>query len=211
MDREAFLKAVSSGDRAAVSEALGAHPALADARGPDGATAMQRAVYYGHPELIDDFLAAGAQVDLATACTIGKNLPSDFDPNQLSADGFRPVALAAAFGHNDIVRVLLGKGADPNLPSTALGGVPPLQSAVFGRNLEGVRLLVEAGADVNAKQQGGFTALMGAAQNGDAEMVRYLLASGADAKLLDNGNKSAADWAADDEVRVPLTSGGEGL
>ncbi|HWA81971.1 MAG TPA: ankyrin repeat domain-containing protein [Fimbriimonadaceae bacterium] len=205
MDSQTFLKAVSDGDRAAVAEALAANPSLANERSPDGASAIQRAVYYGCSELVEDILAAGAEVDLATACTIGKSLPPDFDPNELSADGFRPIALAAAFGHNGIVRILLAKGADPNLPSTALGAVPPLQSAVFGRNLEAVRLFVEAGAEVDAKQQGGFTALMGASQNGDAEMVRYLLASGANPHLLDNGNKSAADWAANEEVRATLT------
>lgn len=201
MDEAQFIEAIGKGDKGAVAEALAENPELANARCPDGASLIQRAVYYGHPELVEDLLAAGADVDLATACTIGKPLPDEYDPNQLSADGFRPIALAAAFGHNGIVRELLAKGAGPNLTSNALGGVPPLQSAVFGRNLEAVRMLVEAGADVNAKQQGGFTALMGAAQNGDAEMVRFLLASGADAKAQDNGGKSAADWAANNEVR----------
>jgi ankyrin repeat protein len=59
--------------------------------------------------------------------------------------------------------------------------VQPLHSAVAARNAEIVRLLIAAGADVNARQQDDFTPLMAARQNGDAEIEQMLLDAGATA------------------------------
>jgi uncharacterized protein len=209
MDGEAFIATISAGDRAALLDGLRVDPTLANVRGPSGESALQWAVYTGHSEFIDDLLAAGATVDFATACTIGRiEAITDHAPvNLLSADGFRPIALAVAFGHNDIVRLLLQKGADPNQRSTALGGVAPIHAAVFGRNLEGLKLLVEAGANVNEAQAGGFTPLMGAAQNGDADMVRYLVEMGADIGAANDEGMTAADYATSEEIRVGLMNG----
>jgi ankyrin repeat protein len=52
---------------------------------------------------------------------------------------------------------------------------------VAARNAEIVRLLIAAGADVNARQQDDFTPLMAARQNGDAEIEQMLLDAGATA------------------------------
>ena len=59
-------------------------------------------------------------------------------------------------------------------------GVQPLHSAAAGRHLEVCRLLLAAGADVNARQAGGFAPLHAAAQNGDPELVELLLSARAD-------------------------------
>jgi ankyrin repeat protein len=57
--------------------------------------------------------------------------------------------------------------------------VQPLHSAASARNLEGARLLLAAGADPNAEQQGGFLPLDAAVQNGDDAMQDVLRAYGA--------------------------------
>lgn len=208
MDSEAFLKLVADGDGAAVADALATDPSLADARSSTGASALQWSVYHREPWMVETLAAAGAKFDLASACATGRIdfVAKDGNVDALSADGFRPVALAVAFGHNDIVRKLLDLGADPNLPSPALANVPPLQSAVFGRNLEGLKLLIEAGAEVNARQGGGFTALMGAAQNGDDSMVAYLLECGADPAAQSDEGKTALDLAGTEDVRGLLAA-----
>jgi uncharacterized protein len=56
----------------------------------------------------------------------------------------------------------------------------PLHAAAAGRHLEVCRLLLAAGADVNATQHGGYTPLHEAAQHGDIEMVELFLSAGAD-------------------------------
>jgi ankyrin repeat protein len=158
MQVDEFLKAVSSGDTGTVSLALRDNPALGQERASNGATAIQWAAYHGQAAMVDQLVAAGAEVDFPTSCCIGRieAIPEDSDPDAVSVDGFQVLALVAAFGHNDIVRLLLDRGANPDAISPALGQVPVLQSAVFGRNLEAVRMLVEAGADVNGRQGGGL-------------------------------------------------------
>ena len=56
----------------------------------------------------------------------------------------------------------------------------PLHAAAAGRHIEVCRVLIAAGADVNATQHGGYTPLHEAAQHGDVEMVELFLSAGAD-------------------------------
>jgi ankyrin repeat protein len=201
METQAFLDLIAAGNRDAVLAAVTENPELKAARTKDGASAAQWACYTGHPELASELLAE--EVDPATACTVGRAdlLPEILNPNQRGQDGFALLPLALAFGHNDVARKLIALGADPNYRSTTLGNVAAIHAAVFGRNLDGLKLAVEAGADVNLTQEGGFTALMGAAQNGDAEMVRYLLDRGADKAATTDEGKTAMDLAANDDIR----------
>ena len=99
----------------------------------------------------------------------------------------------------DVLRVLLAAGADPN--AAARDGSTPLMMAAGlgyrsyqphtprGRRSppveEAVRVLVEAGADVNARNEADFTALHAATFRGLNEVVRYLVEQGADVDARD--------------------------
>jgi len=74
--------------------------------------------------------------------------------------------------------------------------VQALHSAVTG-SFESVKLLVEAGAPVNGKQDKGWTPLHEAVNRNDLEMTRYLVEHGADARLQNDEGKSAIGLAAD--------------
>ena len=55
-----------------------------------------------------------------------------------------------------------------------------------------VRLLLAAGADMNATDNAGYTALIVAAAHGHAEIVRLLLAAGADTEATNRDGNTAS-------------------
>jgi ankyrin repeat protein len=63
--------------------------------------------------------------------------------------------------------------------------------AGFNGNRRTALVLLAAGADVNATDEGGTTALMAASALGHGELVDLLLVAGADVNLKDAGGKSA--------------------
>ena len=73
--------------------------------------------------------------------------------------------------------------------------VQPLHSAAAGLHHEVCRVLIAAGADVNATQRNGFTPLHAAAQHGDDELVELLLSAGADPTARTDDGDTPADTA----------------
>jgi len=98
--------------------------------------------------------------------------------NAYAEDGWTPLHLAAFFGNLDIARELLRRGAVIDARSRS-GNVTPLQSACAGDHTLLASLLIAAGADVNAKQDGGHTALDSARRNGNVEILELLRVAGA--------------------------------
>jgi ankyrin repeat protein len=93
------------------------------------------------------------------------------------------------------MRLLLERGADPNVLSTSeIAKVPPLGTAAFVRSVPLSRMLLDSGADPNGRGEGGFTALHSAAQNEDEELARLLLERGADPSLAADDGRRAADF-----------------
>ena len=116
---------------------------------------------------------------------------------EAGSDGFTALHLAAFFGTPECVGALLAAGADPALPARNPMLVTPLHSAVSRRKAENVRALLDAGAPVDALQQGGLTALHAAAHNGDRSVVEMLLLRGADQNIADANGKTAEQHARD--------------
>ena len=120
-------------------------------------------------------------------------------------EGTGAVEGAASRASAEILRLLLGTGADPHLTTTD-GTTPLMVAAGLGRSTytprepRGVRspgaeraveILVEAGADVNGANEAGFTALHGAAFRGLNEVIEYLVAQGADIDARDFRGRTA--------------------
>lgn len=85
---------------------------------------------------------------------------------------------AARNGHVEVAKVLLQRGADPNVE--ALGGLVPIYMAAASGHLAVVRELVAAGADVEVRSP--WNPLRIASANGHTAIVAFLLDLGASAE-----------------------------
>jgi ankyrin repeat protein len=139
-----------------------------------------------------DRLAEGRELDVFEAAALGRSERLrellDTDPalaNAWAEDGFQPLGLASFFGQVETARLLVESGAEINSASRNSFKVMPLHSAAAAREAdiryEISKLLLEAGADPNARQQDEFTPLMEAEQVGDERLRQLLLQHGAEA------------------------------
>ena len=97
------FEAAATGQTARVRELLAANPALVNAYAPDGFHPLGLAAFFGNETTVEALLQAGADV------------------NQQSREAMKVSALhsAAAARRPDIARMLLAKGANPNLRGEA--------------------------------------------------------------------------------------------
>jgi ankyrin repeat protein len=187
-------------------------------------------------ELIRALLAAGVNPSpQLNFLQPGRNGNSGRFRDDLLNTGATPLLRAAQTFDNDVVRELLKHDALVDLPN-AMGVTPLMATAGIGtrttesvlgpgpppdveaRSIETMKLLIEAGADVNAKvadttsltariartstmtNREGQTALFFAAQMGRAKVVRFLLEHGASANVVDTSGRSLLDAARGEEV-----------
>lgn len=144
-------------------------------------------------EVLGHLRQRGAYVDICTAAAIGDlgrvSELLDDDPslaNRLAEyttyylGSGAPLRNAAANGHIEIVRLLLARGANPNLREE---GVAPrghaLYSAAANGHYEIAELLLEHGAFPNPEVESSADALSRAISNGDERMIELLCRHGA--------------------------------
>jgi len=102
---------------------------------------------------------------------------------------------AAAEGEkHSTVALLLGKGADPNMPGRK--GVTPLIAAAFKGNDRIFEQLLAAGAAPDARDETGKSAMVYAAARGFDDIVKRLLDAGIDARERYGNDLTALMWAA---------------
>jgi ankyrin repeat protein len=153
-------------------------------------------------------LAEGAALTIWEAAALGRDdhlaALLDADPalaNAPSTDGHHPLGLAAFFAGPSTVRLLLDRGAEIGAAARNAMQVQAIHAAVASRNVDSVALLLERGADANARQQVGYTPLMGAASGGRGDIADLLLRHGADPSLRSEDGKTAADIAREHDHR----------
>ena len=109
---------------------------------------------------------------------------------KLSTSGQSIVYMAAYAGRTDLVKTMIDLGADMNRPVVGIGssiygeGWVPLMIAAAEGYATTVSTLIQAGADVNAKNNRGRTALMFAASYGYTAIAKDLLTHGADPNIV---------------------------
>ena len=157
---------------------------------------------------INELIDAGANVNART-----RELPpsrrwlySLNDVSWVDFTGQTPFLRAALSGDTATMRLLVQRGADPNLPT--LAGTTPLMAAA-GVNwvvaqtytespqalVDAVNLCLELGADINASNSMGLTALLGAVNRGSNDLVELLVKRGARLDITDKEGRTPLRWA----------------
>jgi ankyrin repeat protein len=197
-----WFAALRQGDLAAIDRWLAADPALVRARHESGISSVMWACYCRQWPAVARLLAAAPGLDVFEAVAAGDEAGAgallDLDSALAlawSEDGFTALHLAAFFSRPALARRLAAMGADAAAVARNDSRVQPLHSAAAAGDRAIAGLLLEHGADPDARQARGFTPLMAAAQLGNEELVTLLLGRGADPGLCSEDGRAAADFA----------------
>ncbi|RYD68761.1 MAG: ankyrin repeat domain-containing protein [Sphingobacteriales bacterium] len=195
---------IEEGNLQAVKEILVQNPQLANHNTSHNISPLLLACYYRKQEIANLISEFTDDLTLFEACAVGKfdsaTLLVFQNPdgiNKFSEDGFTPLGLACYFGHEELARFLVLKGADVNLASKNGFNVFPIHSAVAANNINITKMLLDAGAYPNVCQKAGLAPLHTAAQLGNIELIILLLEHGAEVGLRMEGGKLPADLAAE--------------
>jgi ankyrin repeat protein len=205
----------------------GADPNLADARGRAALFAaidMRNQDYSAMPnhkeddplpslDLVKALLERGANPNQALIKAMPGRSGMDYGDTTLGA-GATPLMRAARAGDVEVMRVLLAKGADPNLTTkdgnTALAfaaGVGYRDKNTKGTEseaLEALKLAVGLGLDINRGNERGETPLHGAASRGANTIVQYLVDQGASLTAATKRGLTPLDYAMGKNVVMEL-------
>lgn len=128
-----------------------------------GQTALMFAARAGHADIVKALLARGADPNAATS--VGAT-PAFVAPNSVPGFGFGVGILRG------------GVPADRGRREPIPGGMTPLLYAVRHDRVEVAKLLIQAGADVNAKEANGIWPLLMAISNDNMAVAHLMLARG---------------------------------
>jgi len=146
-----------------------------DTRDREGRTLLMLAAKEGNRALVQTLLALGADVNAK-------------DPDGAGV-------LAYALPHPEVLKLLLQAGADPN--QRGRSGLPLVEEALRQKNLEALRLLLEAGARVRSPDEK-KSLLHVAAEIGDEAIVDYLIRRGFDPDAPDASGRTPLHYAAEE-------------
>lgn len=137
-------------------------------------TGLMIGAWEGNIAMMELFLARGADI------------------HRVNRHGEQALQLAAWRGQIEAVRWLLDHGASASRADRAWSA---LHYAVFAGHDAVARLLIERGADINARAPNDATVLMMAAREGREGLARALVEAGADTRLKNDRGDTAFSWA----------------
>ncbi|ETI40659.1 hypothetical protein F441_13951 [Phytophthora nicotianae CJ01A1] len=201
-----LIAAISHGHQEIVQILLNADAELGVVKTPDRNSPLHEAAFAGDPNIMQFVLnkvleksgdnaadLLNLQNQVRTSAYLGDTL-LNFYVLRLKF-GNTPLHNAARTGSPGCVSNLLQAGAMPSIKN--VNGSIPLHHACYSEtpNLEVVRLLVEAGSDVNALDEQGYSPLIVAAKKNQTEVIEYLRKHGADTTLKNSFGEDALHFA----------------
>jgi ankyrin repeat protein len=138
---------------------------------PDKAVLLMYAVDHGYKDMVEFLLGISTDTSKVT-------------------DRWPLLALIAANRHRGIAELMGSEEVDLDKKDD-FGGQTLLVYAARGGHEDLVKLLLNAGADIEAKTNSGITALMEAAESNEEKVVELLLDRGADIHAKDNDGSTA--------------------
>ena len=160
-----IFEAAATGKINNVIRLLARDPNLVNAYSEDGFSPLGLACFFGHYDVAEYLVKAGASLNSRSH-------------NRLKA---APLQSATARGHRKIAKMLLERGADPNIREQ--GGFTPLHAAAQNGDEELIRVLLYGGADLTIASNNGKTALDLAIEAGH-EKATLLLGEGITKRFL---------------------------
>jgi ankyrin repeat protein len=155
------------------------------------------------PVSMDDQLIQAATNNDLEAVRQALDKGAHIDAKTTDEDGWTALISSIYRGNNEVVKLLLKKGANTEVPAN--DGTTALIRAAIRGDAEIAKLLLEKGAHIEARNNVGETALMMAARYGSAEVVNLLLAKGASVEAKDNKGSTALMMAAISDINpVPV-------
>ena len=151
-----IFEAAATGKINNILRLLARDPQLVNAYAEDGFQALGLASYFGHFDVAEYLIKAGAPINFRSR-------------NDLKA---APIQSAAAAGHAKIVGLLLKYKADPNVREQ--GGYTPLHAAAQNGDREMIRTLLYGGADLTLQSDDGKLPLDMALAAGHADAAKLL-------------------------------------
>lgn len=121
-------------------------------------------------------------------------------------DGCMAIHLAAANGKNEVIEILLDVDAS-NINDVDNKGNTPLHWASMKDRADTVSLLIENGADIEAKDVDNWTALHYAAAFASLQTVEALVNNGADKNSLTKDGNIPVNYAKDETIKTYLSGG----
>lgn len=195
---------IEMGNSMAIEDLLNGNPNLSKQKTSHDISPLLLACYYNKPQIVKVLLKHIDELTIHEAAAAGlleqvqamiENNPDLLDT--VSDHGFTPLGIATHFGNEDVVRFLLGKGADPNIQSQNGYNVYPIHAAISSGFDNIAKMLIEAGAEVNVLQSSRTTPLHFASQQGNIDLIILLLENGALVETKNDMGKTASDLAAE--------------
>ncbi len=176
MEKTPLQHAVSSGN-IRITELLIAAGADVNVVNQEGETALNIAYENNQIELVKILVNSGADTS---------QLPKDADLSFKDENIDKRLQEAAYDGNRELIEALLKRGANVNTVEGELGYTPLMWASMKDYHNDSVRLLIEAGANLNARNSKGETALMIALKESGKRNAELLVDKGADFTIANN-------------------------